>query len=203
MAGVAIGPKAKDVWVLGTNKLTLWRFSNVEEGEKLIAEGDIIASLQEEILKLNYTRDSISEREWDRKTLELEIEIHDIVLLSVDNSKGTTSRESVVTARREGSVVIWERGDVLAGDGEDEQVKPVLLVSFWGRKGDSDGWSGRHGVRRERLYATVECWFERDGCKFDFHSSRDFLFISLVSSPPTPAPLFFQARHPPICRHES
>ena len=170
VAGVAIGANVWDIWVLGTDKLTLWRSSNVEEGERLIAEGNIVASLQEEILKLNHTRDSISEREWDRKALKLEIEVHDIVLLSATNGKEKTSRGSVVTARREGSVVIWERGGAFAGDGEDEGAKPILLVSFWGREGDNDGWSGRRGVRRERLYATVGCWFEKDGCK-------SFLFL--------------------------
>jgi hypothetical protein len=59
-----------------------------KRSETLIAEGDIVASLQEEILKLSYTRDSISEREWDRKALELEIEVHDIVLLSENGSTG-------------------------------------------------------------------------------------------------------------------
>jgi len=188
VAGVAIGARARDIWVLGTEKLALWRSSNVEEGEKLIAEGDIVASLQEEILKLNHTRDSITEREWERKALELEIEVHDIVLLSIDNSKERASRESAVTARREGSVVIWERVSALAGGGEDDEVKPILLVSFWGREGDSDGWSGRRSVRRERLYATVGCWFEQDACKFPFHPYSELSIHRSVSSLPTPAP---------------
>jgi len=173
VAGVAIGPKARDIWVLGTDKLALWRTSNIEEGEKLIAEGDIVASLQEEILKLNYTRDSTSEREWDRKALELEIEVHDIVLLSIGDSKEKTTWESTVTPRREGSVVIWEHR-ALVGDGEEDEVKPVLLVSFWGREGDSDSRSGRRGVRKERLYATVGCWFEEDGCEFPVHSFSSY-----------------------------
>jgi hypothetical protein len=168
VAAVAIGAKARDIWVLGTNKLALWRNSNAGEGEKLIAEGDVLAGLQDEILKLYYTRDSISEREWDRKALELEIEVHDIVLLNVKDSKEAATRESVFLSRgtREGSVMILEHSTTpFAGDGDDEGMKPVLLVSFWGREGDSDGWSGRRGVRRERLYATVECWFEDDGCE--------------------------------------
>lgn len=172
IAGVAIGANARDIWVLGTDKLALWSTSNVEDGEKLIAEGDVVAGMQEEVLKLNYTRDSLSEREWDRKALELEIEVHDIVLLSAKDGKERTTRGSAVTARREGSVVIWERSSTAAGDGEDDGVRPVLLVSFWGREGDSDGWSGRRGVRRERLYATVGCWFEEDGCKFLLYSSK-------------------------------
>ena len=204
VAGVAIGTKARDIWVLGTDKLALWRSLATEDSETLIAEGDIVTSLQEEILKLNYTRDSISEREWDRKALELEIEVHDIVLLSENRSTEKTTRSSVVTTRREGSVVIWEQSSALAGDGDDEEMKPVLLVSFWGREGDSDGWSGRRGVRRERLYATVGCWFEEDGCRYPLHSSSGCSFIIWpVSSSPTPAPMLFQARHPSICRYES
>jgi len=204
VAGVAIGAKAQDIWVLGTDKLALWRTPNAEGSETLIAEGEIVASLQEEILKLRYTRDSITEREWDRKALELEIEVHDIVLLSDYSSTETTTRPSVVTTRREGSTVIWEQGSALTGDGEDEEVKPVLLVSFWGREGDSDDWSGSRGVRRERLYATVGCRFEEDGCKCPLYSSHDCSsIISPVSSSPTPAPMLFQARHPSICGYES
>lgn len=164
MVGVAVGAKARDIWVLGTDKLALWRSPNAEGSETLIAEGDIVPSLQEEILKLNYTRDSISEREWDTKALELEIEVHDIVLLSENDSTKKATRSSVVTTQREGSAVIWEQSRALTEGGEDEEVKPVLLVSFWGREGDSDDWS--RGVRRGRLYATVRCWFEEDGCKF-------------------------------------
>lgn len=202
MVGVAIGAKARDIWVLGTDKLALWRSPNAEGSETLIAEGDIVPSLQEEILKLSYTRDSISEREWDRKALELEIEVHDIVLLSENGSTKKTTRSSVVTTQREGSAVIWEQSRALTEGGEDEEVKPVLLVSFWGREGDSDDWS--RGVRRGRLYATVRCWFEEDGCKFPLYSSRVCSsIIWLVSSSPTPTPMLLQARHPSICRYES
>lgn len=204
VAGVAIGAKMRDIWVLGTDKLALWRNSNTEGSETLIAEGDIVASLQEEILKLNYTRDSISEREWDRKALELEIVVHDIVLLSENGTTEKVNRSSMHTTRREGSVVIWEQSRALTEDGEDEEVKPVLLVSFWGRQGDSDDWSGSRGFRRERLYATVECWFEEDGCKFPLHSAFDYSSIIWpVSSSPIPTPMLFQARYPSICRYES
>jgi hypothetical protein len=175
VAGVAISPKTRDIWVLGTDKLALWRTSSVGGNEKLIAEG-AIAGLQEEILKLSYIRNSISEREWDTKALELEIEVHDIVLLSANDSKERTARESVVFMTREGSVLELERSSTLAGDGEDEGMEPVLLVSFWGSEGDSDGWSGRRSVRRERLCATVGCWFEEDGCTF----SSPFLWWSLT-----------------------
>ena len=165
VAGIVISASAQDIWVLGADRLSLWRTPNAEGSETLIASGEIVASLQEEILKLRYTRDSITEREWDTKALELEIEVHDIVLLSEKSSTEKTTPSSVLTTRREGSVVIWERGSALTGDGEDEEVKPVLLVSFWGREGESNDWSGSRGVRRERLYATVGCRFEEDGCK--------------------------------------
>ena len=201
IAGVAIGANARAIWVLGTDKLTLWRSPNTEGSETLIAEGEIVASLQEEILKLRYTRDSISERAWERRALELEIEVHDIVLLS---STERTTQSSVVTTRREGSVVIWEHSSPLTGDGADEEAKPVLLVSFWGREGDSDDWSESRGARRERLYATVGCWFEEDGCKCPLYSSHGCSFIIWpVSSSPTPAPMLFKARHPSICGYES
>ena len=204
IAGVAIGANARAIWVLGTDKLALWGGPNTEGGETLIAEGEIVASLQEEILKLRYARDSISERAWERKALELEIEVHDIVLLGENSSMARATRSSVATTRREGSVVIWEQNSPLPGDGKDEEVKAVLLVSFWGREGDSDDWSESRGARRERLYATVECWFEEDGCKCPLYSSRGYLSIVWpVSSPPAPTPMLFKARHPSICGYES
>ena len=78
----------------------------------------------------------------DRKALELEIEVHYIALLSENSSAEMTTWSSVVTTNWERSVVIWEQSSALTGDGEDEEVKPILLVSFWGREGDSDVWSG-------------------------------------------------------------